>query len=178
MAGIRRRCHLVHALIDTTGEPDGPQRADHQRHGGRHRHQRSRPTPRHCTGTGAGWNGPGPAGCRPHRIGGRLWRPGHRLQDPGPELGPGWDRHSGGQPGGGGPHLPHLGAALLAPAEVALELGPLVLVERIERIGRRQRMHVRTHSTTPSSSRRRISPSRIRVFAVPSAMPSWAATSR
>ena len=60
--------------------------------------------------------------------------------------------------------------------EVAHEPGPLEVVERVDGVGAGQRMDV-VHAPTPIVSRRRISPSRIRVLAVPTGKSSMVATS-
>ena len=72
--------------------------------------------------------------------------------------------------------LGHLGATVVALREVVLEAGPLEVVERVDGVGPRELVQV-THEPTPIRSRRRISPSRIRVLAVPNGTSSRVATS-
>ena len=69
-----------------------------------------------------------------------------------------------------------LGAALGALGEVALELGALDVVERVDGVGAGQGVDV-AHWPTPIASRSRISPSRMRVLAVPTGRSSMVATS-
>ena len=82
---------------------------------------------------------------------------------------------------GGLPEAGDLGPAVGAVGQVPLELGALDVVERRRRRrrprGRGCRAFVAVHELTPSVSRRRISPSRIRVLAVPSGRSSIVATS-
>ena len=81
-----------------------------------------------------------------------------------------------GQQGGGLAEAGHLGLAVLALGEVPLEPGALEVVERVDGVGAGQRVDV-GHDATPIVSRSRMSPSRIRVLAVPTGRSSMLATS-
>ena len=73
-----------------------------------------------------------------------------------------------------------LGPALGALRQVLLELGSLDVVEGVDGIGTRKRVdlaHACATSPTPNASLSRISPSLIRVFAVPTGRSSMEATS-
>ena len=90
-------------------------------------------------------------------------------------------RRDGGEPAGRLPQAAGLLAAGLAPGEVPLEPHPVRLGERVKRV--RAGQGVRDlppdpHESSPRQSRSRISPSRMRVFTVPTATPSRPATSR
>ena len=67
--------------------------------------------------------------------------------------------------------------ALGALPEVAFELGTLDVVERVDGVGAAEPVDVGVHGCIPKVSRRRMSPSLILVFAVPSGIPNRAATS-
>jgi hypothetical protein len=67
-------------------------------------------------------------------------------------------------------------AALGALDEVSLELGALDVVECVDGVGAGEGVHV-VHWPTPMASRSLMSPSRIRVFAVPTGSWSMLATS-
>ena len=73
----------------------------------------------------------------------------------------------------------HLVSELLRRAQLSLEFGSFVVVERVEGIAAGQAAQVFTHGhdATPSSSRSRIIPSRSRVFTVPIGTLSIAETS-
>ena len=68
--------------------------------------------------------------------------------------------------GGGRQEADELDAALLAQGEVGLETAAVVGLERVERVRGDQVMEVNAHASTPMQSRRRTSPSRIRVLMV------------
>ncbi len=92
----------------------------------------------------------------------------------------GGDRgHGDGQPGGDRLQPPRLHGTDLAVGQVALEAAPLGLHEGIHGVGAGESMNVvLAHDPTPRQSRSRISPSRRRVFTVPSGTSSRSATSR
>ena len=130
----------------------------------------------------------GPAGGRDRRQLPDLRRRPHRLLA---QLGPRPDLGRRGQPGRGLAQPAQLGLAGLAVRQVLLEAGPVVVGDRVHRVGARQRVRVDPaaapasgpavafgHHSTPRQSRSLISPSRIRVFTVPTATPSSPATSR
>ena len=68
-------------------------------------------------------------------------------------------------------------AAGLAPAEVHLEVGTFTIAQGVEDVGPGEAVQVVAHGVTPNWSLRRMSPSRMRVFAVPSGRSSRLATS-
>ena len=95
--------------------------------------------------------------------------------------GGGGTAEAAGEPAGGLPQAGGLLAAGVAPGEVPLEPHPVRLGERVKRV--RAGQGVRDlppdpHEPSPRQSRSRISPSRMRVFTVPTATPSRPATSR
>ena len=77
----------------------------------------------------------------------------------------------------GGRELGDLGAAVGADGEVLLEGRALGVVERVDRVRTGEVVQIGAHAGTPNVSRRRIRPSRMRVFAVPSGRSSSRATS-
>ena len=77
----------------------------------------------------------------------------------------------------GGRQLGHLGAAVSTHREVLLEGRALGLVEGVDGVGTGEVVQIGAHAGTPNVSRRRIRPSRMRVFAVPSGRSSSRATS-
>jgi len=91
-------------------------------------------------------------------------------------------RRGQGQGGGDLPQAADLGCARLASAQVPGK--PVLLrlvIERIEHVRAGQRVQVgaeQLHQPTPRQSRSRMSPSRILVLIVPTAVPRSAATSR
>ena len=82
-----------------------------------------------------------------------------------------------GHQGRGFPQAGHLGLAVEAPGQVRLELGPLRVIDRVDGVGAGQRVQRLFHCPTPIVSRRRMSPSLIRVLAVPTGRSSMVATS-
>ncbi len=68
--------------------------------------------------------------------------------------------------GGGRQESHQLDTTLLALGEVGLETAAFVCLQRVERVRGDQVMEVYSHATTPMQSRRRTSPSRIRVLMV------------
>ena len=105
---------------------------------------------------------------------GRTWEMPERTE-PRREAG-GGDGDVVGEQGCGLPQLGDLGAAVLAGGEVLLEPGALEVVDGVEGVGAGELVDV-AHEPTPIRSRRRMSPSRIRVFAVPRGTSSMVATS-
>ena len=93
-----------------------------------------------------------------------------------PQVGTGAGVHGVGEHRRGLAEAGDLGGAVGALGQVALEAGALDVVEGVDGVRTGQRMHV-AHESTPNVSRSRMSPSRIRVLAVPSGMPSMVDTS-
>src|SRR6478735_8355179 len=109
---------------------------------------------------------------------GRQWADGRDL---GEHLGPERGRRSGlgqhRQLRRRGDEALDLGLAGGAAGEVALEARSLDVVEGVHGVGTRECVDVFAHSVTPNVSRSLISPSRMRVLAVPSGRSSMVATS-
>ena len=78
---------------------------------------------------------------------------------------------------GGGRQLGDLGAAVGALREVLLEDARSAVVERVDGVGTGEVVQIGAHAGTPNVSRRRMRPSRMRVFAVPSGRSRRRATS-
>ena len=122
-----------------------------------------------------------PGRPRPGRDRWQLPGPRRLGEYPVPQSAGGRRSRGRGHPGRGLLQPAHLLGAGVAGGQVPLEAGPVARRQRVERVGTRQRVQVgppRCHHVTPRQSRSLIRPSRIRVFVVPTAIPSRPATSR